>query len=289
MNKNKFILLSLILSSCFGSVGAFNYGANAKEVALGGSVVSIQNRGFNSFTNPSFLSNIEKPEWGMSYFTMSLDRSIQAISYSMPVQPAGGVALSFLRVGVNDIRISDNNNNQLDMYNHWEGYGMISFALRFSKLSIGGNLKLFLNQLKKSDLSDYPARGLGLDIGINYIVNDKIVLGFITQNLAANYKWGKTSNKIKEDIPVLSEIGILFKYSNNLNMSTQFDFNDDGYDRLRVGYEYLLTETQYPLAIRFGLKEINNNEISFRYYGMYLGFGITFKMNNDKTTVGRNP
>ena len=56
---------------------------------------------------------------------------------------------------------------------------------------------------KTKTLIDYPARGLGLDIGINYIINDQLSLGFLTQNLAANYKWGTTSNKIKEDIPIL--------------------------------------------------------------------------------------
>ena len=47
--------------------------------------------------------------------------------------------------------ITDNNNNQLDMYNHWEGYGMMSFALKFTKISLGANLKLFLNQLNPLD------------------------------------------------------------------------------------------------------------------------------------------
>ena len=278
MNKKKIILM-LIFSFCSGSIGAFNYGTNAKEVALAGTMVSIQNKGFNSFANPSFISNIEKPEWGISYFTMSLDRSIQAFSYSMPVPPAGGISLSFLRVGINDIRITDNNNNQLDMYNHWEGYGMMSFALKFTKISLGANLKLFLNQLKKTDLSEYPAKGLGLDIGMNYIINERLKLGSNIQNLGANYKWGEVSNKTKEEIPVFSKFGILFKYSENLNILTQFDFNDNGYDRFRIGTEYLLNKIQRPLYLRAGFKESNNNEISFLYY---LGFGITFKMNNNK-------
>ena len=211
---------------------------------------------------------------------MSLDRSIQALSYSMPVQPAGGICLSFLRVGVDDIRLSDNNNNQLGIYNHWEGYGMMSFSVRFSKMSIGMNLKLFLNQLKKSDLSDYPARGLGIDLGANYVFNERLTLGFVSYNLMANYKWGEKSNKIKEEIPLITELGILFDYSDKVNIAIQLDFDKNGFDRYRIGTEFLVNEDlTSPITLRFGMKESNNNEATLLWY---LGLGMSFKMNNQK-------
>ena len=97
----------LILFNCFllaeysgGFPGAsFQYGTNAREIALSRSTLSIYNTGFNSFINPALLPNIKNNEYGFSHFLMSLDRSIQTISISRPLPPAAGVSLSFFRSG----------------------------------------------------------------------------------------------------------------------------------------------------------------------------------------------
>ena len=89
---------------------------------------------------------------------------------------------------------------------------------------------------------------------------------------------------IKEDIPVLSEIGCLIKYSKNLNITTQYDFSDYSFNRFRIGSEYFLTGRDNPLTLRFGLKESNDSKTSFLYY---IGFGMSFKMNNEKNNIFR--
>ena len=121
--KNIFIILciSFLMSSESSSSWApFRYGTNAKEVSLSGATVSIYNSGFNAFSNPAFISKSKKHEFGLSYFLMSLDRSIQSISYSRSISSSAGVGLSFLRTSVDKINQTDLDNNIIGSLDYFD-------------------------------------------------------------------------------------------------------------------------------------------------------------------------
>ena len=80
------VSLSFLFSTSGGYAGAsYQYGSNARAIALSNSLVSNHNKGYNPFTNPALLGReSSKLEYGFSYFPMSLDRSIQTFSISAP-------------------------------------------------------------------------------------------------------------------------------------------------------------------------------------------------------------
>ena len=92
------ILILLVIHSCIytnGNPGAsLQYGTNAREIALSNSLIANYNKGYNSFTNPALLGTLSKREYGFSYFSMSLDRSIQTLSVAFledtPPAPSSG-------------------------------------------------------------------------------------------------------------------------------------------------------------------------------------------------------
>ena len=94
---------SFFCSEIAGLGSSYRYGTNARGFSLGNSLVSSYNKGYNSFTNPSLLGLVKSNEYGFSSFPMSLDRSIQTFSISIPVPPLATVALSFFKSGVKDI------------------------------------------------------------------------------------------------------------------------------------------------------------------------------------------
>ena len=77
-------IFSFIFSDYFGGYAGsnFRYSSNARDMSLGGTLISEYNNGFNSFSNPALLSQAKKLEIGVSYFPMSLDRHIQTFSIS---------------------------------------------------------------------------------------------------------------------------------------------------------------------------------------------------------------
>ena len=141
------ILISITFSETIGGYAgsSFRYGTNAREIALGNALISSSNNGFNALINPALLSEIKNNEYGFSYFSLSLDRSVQVLSLSNTLPPNAGMSLSYVKAGTDDIILKDNDNNSIGTYNHSESYGAISFGTKFNRLSIGLSLKAFFN------------------------------------------------------------------------------------------------------------------------------------------------
>ena len=213
MKKITYILfLALIFSQSTGGYpgAGFRYGTNAREVSMGGSMNSVYNKGFNSFSNPALLSKVKTDEYGLSYFSMSLDRSIQCFSISAPLPPSASASLSVMRVGTDDITTTNSSGNIIDEIGSYEGYGMLSFGNQFGKLAIGINIKAFKNQLTSS----YSADGIGVDLGMIYTLSNYSVFGLSIQNLSSTYNWNFDYNnsniQYEESLPQLISLGYSF-------------------------------------------------------------------------------
>ena len=279
----KIILLILIFLGSFfcsdvaGLGSSHRYGTNARGISLGNSLVSSYNKGYNSFTNPSLLGLVKSNEYGFSYFSMSLDRSIQTFSISIPVPPLATVALSFFRSGVKDIPSRNSSGAFIENYDSWEGYGMISFGTQFNKkILVGTNIKVLKNKIK-----DYSASGVGVDFAITYTLNNRNNFSLLINNLYTKYTWenqGSLNNIYEEKFPLILSFG--GKYANP-NLSNLLVFYKIDYSESYLSTKYnpsLGLEYEYkkiPLLSRFGFKERGQK---FEYT---LGFGYNFKMVND--------
>ena len=149
------IIILILFNFCLfanyygGSPGSsFNYGTNAREIALSNSMISSYNNGFVAFNNPALLPKVKSNEYGFSYFIMSLDRSVQSISIARPLPPSAGVSLSYYRIGTdNIIQTNSNFGDQLGILNYSQGFGMLSFGIDLGSLSGGFNFKALFNNM----------------------------------------------------------------------------------------------------------------------------------------------
>ena len=108
-------MLAILLPSAGGYTGSsYRYGSNARQIALSNSLVSNYNKGYNPLTNPALLGRESlKLEYGLSYFSMSLDRSIQTFSISIPAPPSASIGLSLVMTSVDDIQGTDENGDAI--------------------------------------------------------------------------------------------------------------------------------------------------------------------------------
>ena len=279
MKKLIYILsISLIFSYSEGGYpgAGFRYGSNAREISMAGAMNSVYNQGYNSFGNPGLLSEVKNIEYGFSYFSMSLDRSIQSFSISRPMPPTASVAFSFMRAGVDDISLTDWSGNIISDIGSWEGFGMLSFGNKFGNLSIGINLKAYKNQLT----SNYSSDGAGVDIGLIYKLSKYERVGIYIKNLSSTYNWkidyDNSSNQYEEKMPRLISLGYS-KQKQKFLISGQLDFLSTEYNqyiKLRVGTELnMLKISDIHLYLRFGLIFDVVNPI------YTIGCGVPFKIN----------
>ena len=267
--------ISFIFNSPIGGYpgSAFNYGVNAKEIGLSGATLCNNSIGFRSFSNPALLSKIKSNEYGLSFFSMSLDRYVQALSVSIPLEGAAGISLSYTRVGTDKIPLKDLNNFENGFYDHNESYASISFGNNIGKLSIGITAKVFFNNL----VDDYSGDGVGADIGFLYEINDRINLGSSFKNLGAKYVWETKDDRniYEEDFPSIYSYGL--SYNNNIVLLLiQYDksqLDDVSFDELKLGFEINLEKSiGREFFVRIGGKKSN---------AYTLGFGLPININEN--------
>ena len=280
-----YILFTLSFSFSQNEVGSsFLVGTNARELALSNSLVSSYNMGFNSFSNPALLNQTDKIEYGFSLFSLSLDRSIQSISFSMPLPPVATFGLSMFRSSIGNIQGYDSFGNQTQSeYSTYESYVMATFAMQMNALSVGASFKLYNSKL----IDNVKADGIGFDLGFYKKINEKNSIGVKITNLSSKYNWSFQYNNFNQQYEEKLSTCIAVGYSSNIEfgkdnlaLSTQLDFYDsDRYD-LKLGLEYGLNLSKYVLNFRLGIKNSKNfdysdNDISF-------GFGMPFDLKNYK-------
>tara|TARA_B100000029_G_scaffold516203_1_gene627626 strand:+ start:9395 stop:10312 length:918 start_codon:yes stop_codon:yes gene_type:complete len=275
--KFKIIILSFILfAHLYGYTGAGSrYGYSARSFALSDAMVADEYHTFQSFSNPSSLNQCDGSNYGISFFNMSLNRSIQTFYFSKGLPGNAGLSLAILRSGVSDFMGKDSFNNPTNHISMSDYYGLLSFGLKGFGLSI----KMHYSNLHvDEDHTDrYSGNSIILDFGWSTFITDQFKFAFKVENIINPYlNWDIDiadgfSHSYSEDYPLILSIGLMYKINQKHRFLTQFDKINlsDGYLTLsRFGYEYNLLKNYF---IRLGLKGDND----FR-----LGFGYIFNIND---------
>ena len=224
----------------------FRYSTNARQMALGNSIISEYNQGFNAFSNPALLSKTKKYEFGTSYFLMSLDRYVQVLSMTRNLNNSSGTSISVFRSGVKNIEYKDFSNQSNGFFDSSESYIMLSFGSSLTQsLSFGFNLKTIFNHIE-----NYKASGVSVDIGLLYRLSNQLVISLVINDIYGKYSW-ESSNQ-DETLPVISAVGLKYDLNDNINLFSRVDYmkpeNSNLY-RFRMGVE--LDKSNY--VIRAGL------------------------------------
>jgi len=262
------IILSTFLLSASETGSVFEYGNSAKEVALGGASVSLPIMGFNALNNPAFLAEIVDIEYGLSYFSMSQERSLNIFSYSRKISPNAGIGISLFMASVDGIEQTNIDNDIIGNLDYLEGFGSMSFAVSLGKFASGANLKIFQNSLH-----NIKVQAVGLDLGLNYRFSEKINLSFTSKNIGAEYKWSSTySEKLKNP----SALGFSYNDPDRLNYSFQINMNALEYENVNIGIEYRIeVENKENIFFRLGL---SGEGLEGKSKGYYVGFSTPLKL-----------
>ena len=235
----------------------FRYGSNAREFSLAGALIADKTPGFYAFSNPALLQFARNNHIGISFQTMSLDRSIHSFSYARRLPPNAGVGLAILRSGTDNIMGRDGMNNETESFSSSEIEGIISFGVGLgSKFVLGINIKALFTTIYE----DYKGNGISGDIGFIYKFNRRLFVGGIIKNLNASYNWkviiGEDERSYEEEFPLEYSIGLAYSGIKGVSLFIQEDImitpNDDVNYRTRIGSEYRLANN---IKIRGGVKQ----------------------------------
>ena len=249
---------------------SFRYSTNARDMALGNTLISEHNEGFNAFANPALLSRVAYNEIGASQFSMSLDRYIQAFSFSQSLSDNAGASISFFNSGVSNIDGRDLYNNSTGSFSSNEGYLMLSFGARINqKMDIGLNIKTIFNKIDQ-----YSANGISADIGMIYNFSDEISVSLVVDDLFGEYSWeglNETSASFKQSLPAVSSLGLSYKVNESITALSKIDYmNPDDLNLFRFSSGIEIERDLYM----FRAGAIQSNGINNKSIEAKLMFGV---------------
>ena len=280
--KKLFIILILISSSyVLGYTGSgYQYGYSAKSFALSDALVADNYQTFQTFSNPSSLYQCSGTHYGISYFGMSLDRSIQNFYFSRSLPGNAGISLAILRSSSGNFMGKDSFNNPTHEISMSDYYGVLSFGVKaFGNNAIGLSMKLHYSNLNINEehTDSYTGNSVALDLGWSKSISDQLKLGLKAHNIISpGLNWSidigsGLPSSYTEEYPLILSIGSLYKPHQNHKILFQYDYiNYDSYTQYisKLGYQYLIND---KLSLRLGLK--GTKDIRF-------GFGYSFDIND---------
>jgi hypothetical protein len=269
--------------------GAFTrMGFDAKGLSMGNAGSTITSDNYTTYYNPALCSFQEKPTVSATYTFLDLDRNLNTLCYIQQVRIKqedttktlfAGFAAGLINAGVSDIEERDIDGFLTQTISTFENQFFFSFAARFVEdLSIGATFKFYYSKLYE----DVTSSGFGVDIGILYIVNDKLSVSGVIKEINSTYIWdtfqlyGQSGNTTKDKFPLLKKIGASYKITNMYLVVVEFENSNQGTNILRIGCEISLLDF---LCLRAGVDrlDLSNSDNGIK---PCVGFGLTKDMSS---------
>jgi hypothetical protein len=247
-------------------------GFGARGIGMGNAMSSVTTGNLVSYYNPAISSFQEGNLLQTGYSFLSLDRSLNFLSFTRKFdfysakdssedrkpKSTAGISFGIINSGVSGIDGRDNNGLQTGELSTSENQVFLGVSNRFSKkLSLGIAVKFYYYKLYEEITSD----GLGLDIGALYKVNDNWNISLMISDLNSKYSWdtspiyqqqGLTTT---DQFPVLKKIGASY-YNPDIKILTAIEFENSnaGTNIIRLGAEYNIYDN---LFLRGGIDQFN--------------------------------
>jgi hypothetical protein len=199
-------------SSIGGLAGApMRMGFDARGMAMGNAMTAVISGDVQSYYNPAVLPFATGPTVVATYGVLSLDRTLNFLSYTKNIKPNAGFSLSVINAGVGNIDGRNRDGVHTETYSTSENAFMFSFGLKpVPNLAIGVTAKILYYSLFEGVKSTTAA----VDAGAIYMLSQDFTLGCALQDITGKYKWdtsqlyGQLGSSSSDYFPLRKRIGL---------------------------------------------------------------------------------
>ena len=262
-----FALTVLLAPVCFAGVNAaphLGMGSGARSLGLGGAFTAVADDATSTIWNPAGLPAVDDLTVTLSSAPMSLDRKHSFIGLIKKVGANGGLGLSVVNAGVDDIPSRDANDQAGSSFNQNSNAFALSYGHDLGAVSLGASARLYMDSFgDHSSTSGFA----GADIGL------------LGHNKASTFSYGLAARNVgssigENQLPVIVAGGlayrVLHKHVATFSVDVQHQIVDlpESATSLHLGTEYLIANT---FAIRGGSKLTTDRAQFFVGFGASVG------------------
>lgn len=185
-----------------GYAGAFlRMGVAARSEAMGRAYVAMVEGNESAFFNPASVAMLQRRELNLSYRPLNLDRLFTYASLGLPIRPQadsssramnGGLSLSWIHAGVDNIEARDSDGEKYSSLSTAENAFGLAFAVQpHPRAGIGIGLRVAMNRFNgvTQERGKLSSSSFGFDLGALLEIIDGVRLGFAAKNLNLKYTW----------------------------------------------------------------------------------------------------
>lgn len=276
-----------------GRAGAYTrLGLGADRVAMGNLGVANPFGTENWFYNPASIASTTSKQATIGYRSMSLDRNIMHVGFSMPLEPNAGIAFGIMRAGISDIDGRDSNGEHFQTLSWADNMFHGTFSLRpHPRVALGVSIKWFNDTVpdileNDKNLNSY---GIGIDLGALVTVLDNLRIGVQVRDIDSKITWdaadvwGDDAGPKEDRVPFMIRLGGTWNANEHLMISAETEMfthlmaDDAEAFKPHLGIEWKNSFTKDKgISLRTGL---NGDQPAF-------GFGLNYRASGLK--IGTN-
>jgi hypothetical protein len=258
-----------------GAPGAFSrMGFGARGMGMGNALASVRIGENSGSYNPAVAAFLKRSTASASYGMLSLDRGLNTLFYSQPIDTNAGIALHILNAGTSEIDGRDIDGFHTEMYSVSENQFSLSFGLRIRSIAVGLTTKLYYFSL----FEELSSTAVGFDFGILYPLSSQWTVAAVLKDFNTNYKWdtnklyGQLGNTTTEKFPTRQAVGVTYQFEGvNGLISAELEKSSLSTLLIRFGGEYSPID---ELTLRAGLDGWETDEKN----SAHPSFGFSLRM-----------
>ncbi|TAK67385.1 MAG: PorV/PorQ family protein [Bacteroidetes bacterium] len=256
-----------------GSFARMGYGA--RGMGMGNAMVAVTTGNISTYYNPALAPFCQERTATASFGILSLDRSLNFLNYTQPIEPNGGFSVGLINAGVSNIDGRDNSGYHTEDYSTFENQFYLAFGFKPEEnVALGVAIKMYYSKL----FEEVTSSSVGFDLGALVQITPELSIGGSVQDLNSKYQWSTSSvygtlngKNTKDNFPIVKKIGAAYTMVNTgVTVSVEYENTASSIQMFRMGAEYLLHEN-FSVRGGFDRWEINNDNAA----GEKPSFGFT--------------
>jgi len=304
------LLLAAPFSEAGAQAGAYSrMGFGARGIAMSNGLVADVSGFASPYYNPALAPFTAEQNIEGTVALMSMDRQLQFLQFSTPLQPRAGIAAGLIHAGVGSIDGRDASGYHTQDYSTDEFAVFVAFGSRLTeRLAAGVAFQIF-----RADFFEglTASNSIGIDLGVLFQATEALSVGLALDDLLARYTWdtsgvfGSSGKTTRDNFPVRLRLGIshsLLDARARISAEYETRFTSSEFrqsdirviggapvetteserllrhaGQVRLGGEYLFNDV---FGIRAGLDQVTPNEVGGVKPG--LGFTLAYPVGNLK-------